>query len=209
MSREHYIKYPRTPHLPWSPGSSSDDAYLFDTSHFEGKNVVVTEKMDGENTTLYRDGMHARSVDSRHHASRDWVKQQHGRIAHEIPEGWRLCGENVYARHSVSYDSLESYFFMFSIWNGANEALSWSETREWADLLGLAVVPVLYEGAWDAKRVRALRLDTARQEGYVVRLAERFAFDSFTDSLAKWVRRGHVQTSQHWMSMEIVPNGLR
>jgi len=169
----------------------------------------VTEKMDGENTTLYRDGMHARSVDSRHHASRDWVKQLHGRIAHENPEGWRLCGENVYARHSVSYDSLESYFFVFSILTAANEALSWSETREWADLLGLAVVPVLYEGAWDAKWVRALQLDTAKQEGYVVRLAERIAFESFTESLAKWARRGHVQTSQHWMSMEIVPNGLR
>lgn len=36
--------------------------------------VVITEKMDGENTTLYRDGLHARSLDSRHHPSRNWVK---------------------------------------------------------------------------------------------------------------------------------------
>ncbi len=116
MSREHYIKYPCTPHLPWSLGSSSDDTYLFDTSHFEGGQVVVTEKMDGENTILYRDGLHARSVDSRHHVSRDWVKQLHGGLAHEIPSGWRVCGENGYARHFVSYEALESYCSVFSIW---------------------------------------------------------------------------------------------
>ena len=209
MSREHYIKYPRTPHLPWSPGSSSDDTYLFDTAHFENREVVVTEKMDGENTSIYQAGMHARSLDSRHHVSRDWVKQLHGQIAHEIPAGWRLCGENVYARHSVAYESLESFFYVFSIWNADNEALSWSETCEWAALLGLSLVPVLYSGLWNEEAIRELRLDTDRQEGYVVRLAERFRFADFTSSLAKWVRRGHVQTDQHWMSMEIVPNGLR
>ena len=30
----------------------------------------------------------------------------------------------------------------------------------------------------------------------MVRLAERFTFDAFTDSLVKWVQRGHVQTDQ-------------
>ena len=69
------IKYPRTPHLPWSPGASSDDVLLIDTQMFMGKPVVISEKMDGENTTLYADRLHARSLDSRHHPSRTWVKQ--------------------------------------------------------------------------------------------------------------------------------------
>ncbi len=44
-----YVKYPRTHHLPWSPGIHADDRVLTDLSAFEGKMVVVTEKLDGEN----------------------------------------------------------------------------------------------------------------------------------------------------------------
>lgn len=48
-------KYPRTPHLPWSPGATKDDVRCINTEIFTGKRVVITEKMDGENTTLYSD----------------------------------------------------------------------------------------------------------------------------------------------------------
>ena len=80
-------KWPRTPHLPWSPGATSDDKYIESFDDFRGKQVVVTEKMDGENTTLYTDRLHARSLDSRHHPSRTWVKQWHQTLAHDIPQG--------------------------------------------------------------------------------------------------------------------------
>ena len=203
------IKYPRTPHLPWSLGGTSDDSLLSGTTHFQGKEIVVTEKLDGESTTMYRDGIHARSIDSKHHPSRDWVKALHGSIRQDIPQYWRVCGENVYARHSIAYDRLESYFHVFSIWNDRNEALSWDETCEWARLLGLVTVPELYRGDWDEHFVRGLTLDTATQEGYVVRIADGFAFEEFHQSIAKWVRRGHVQTNQHWMFAEVVPNRLR
>ena len=148
------VKYPRTPHLPWSPGGTSDDSYLVDTKHFEGKEVIVTEKMDGENTTLYNDGMHARSIDSRHHPSRDWVKAFHSVFAREIPVGWRVCGENVYAKHSIEYDALPSYFLLFSVWNEKNESLSWDQTVEWASLLGVETVPELWRGIWDSTALR-------------------------------------------------------
>ena len=59
-----YYKYPRTPHLPWSPGKTNDDKVLKDTSHFLGKEIVMSLKMDGEATTLYNNHMHARSIDS-------------------------------------------------------------------------------------------------------------------------------------------------
>lgn len=210
MNPDNCTKYPRTPHLPWSPGGSSDDAYLFDTRHFEGKEVIVTEKMDGENTTLYRDGLHARSIDGRHHPSRAWIKAQHAAIASEIPANWRLCGENLYARHSIAYDQLHSYFHLFSIWNDRNEALSWDETDYFAEKIGLITVPLLYRGPWAEALMRELpaKLDESRQEGFVVRLADSFAFSDFPASIAKWVRKGHVQTDQHWMFAEVVPNSL-
>lgn len=132
-----YYKYPRTLHLPWSEGLSPDDIRAVDCSHFVGKEVVVTEKVDGECTTMYCDHIHARSIDSKHHPSRTWVKTLHGSIKHEIPEGFRVCGENVYARHSIEYDNLPSYFLVFGIYSPNNTCLSWDDTKEFASLLGL------------------------------------------------------------------------
>lgn len=203
----HY-KYPRTRHLPWSPGATHDDIVAPGLAFFAGQQVVVTEKMDGENTSLYPDHIHARSLDSRHHPSRDWVKGLHGQICHLIPEGWRLCGENLYAEHSIPYDGLPSFFMLFSIWDDRNRCLSWADTLEWAALLDLAVVPTLYEGVYDEDGLRELLLDAETVEGYVVRLAAQFAFEDFGQAVAKWVRANHVRCDQHWMHKTVVPNRL-
>lgn len=205
---ENAVKYPRTPHLPWSPGATADDVFAATLKNFEGREVVVTEKMDGENTSLYRDGMHARSIDGRAHASRDWVKRWRAGIAHELPAGWRFCGENVYARHLMGYEDLSHYFYLFSVWTDENVCLNWRETEEWADLLSCARPQVLYQGMWDEKLIRDIEIDESREEGYVVRTCEGFVFAEFREHLAKWVRPNHVQTDQHWMHAEIVPNKL-
>lgn len=208
MSNER-IKYPRTPHLPWSPGVDPDDKILDTFDHFFGQEVVVTEKMDGENTTVYSDYMHARSIDSPHHVSRDWVKAIQARISYDLPQGWRICGENLYAKHSLKYTDLSDYFQVFSIWDEDNEALSWDETVQWCQLLNLTVVPVLWRGIWDKDAVRNITVDETRQEGYVVRLADSFPFEQFDQSIAKWVRKNHVQTDQHWRQGQIEPNELK
>lgn len=206
-----YVKYPRTPLLPWSPHKDDDDIRIVDCSAFAGEEVVITEKMDGENTTMYRDRCHARSIDSGHHPSRSWVKGLHSQIAYLIPEGWRLCGENLYARHSIAYDNLPSYFLLFNIWDDQNVCLSWDETEEWAKLLGLHTVPVLYRGPWNESLVRDLfdpYVKQDRTEGIVVRVARSFTFEEFGRVVAKVVREGHVQTDEHWMHKEVVPNKL-
>lgn len=203
-------KYPRTPHLPWSPGASSDDVKATGVSQFVGQEVLVTEKMDGENTTLYQDGLHARSLDSAYHPSRDWVKRLHAQIAHDIPAGWRICGENLYAQHSIRYENLPSYFMAFSIWNDQNRCLSWQDSREWFDALNLETPRVLFRGIWDEEAIRSIDIDEQAAEGYVVRLAAEFAFEHFPTAVAKWVRPSHVAPdSPHWMKSELRPNGLK
>lgn len=204
------FKYPRTPHLPWSESLSSDDIQLFDTDRFTQQSIVVTEKMDGENTTLYADGLHARSLDSSYHPSRSWVSALQGQIGYQIPAHWRICGENLFAQHSIAYDNLTSYFLVFSIWNEHNQCLDWSQTCEIAAQLGLSTVPVLYQGIWDEAKLRCLShsLNTQKQEGYVVRLAGSFTYDDFAQSVAKWVRPGHVQTQRHWMHAPMQMNDL-
>ncbi|MFE4493467.1 RNA ligase family protein [Streptomyces niveus] len=199
--------YPRTVHVPWSPGVSSDDVRGGDLDGLRGREVVVTEKMDGENTTLYRDGLHARSLDSGHHPSRAWVKALQGRIGALIPDGTRVCGENLYARHSIAYEELESWFYGFSVWDG-EWCLGWDETVRVLRRLGIPAPRVLWRGVFDERALRGLKLDPARQEGYVVRTAEGFVREEFGRRLAKWVRPHHVQTDTHWMHAAVVENGL-
>lgn len=199
--------YPRTVHVPWSPGVASDDVRVGELGGLRGRQVVVTEKMDGENTTLYRDGVHARSLDSGHHPSRGWVKALQGRIGGLIPVGVRVCGENMYARHSIAYEDLESWFYGFSVWDG-EWCLGWDETVGVLRGLGIPAPPVLWRGVFDERALRALKLDPARQEGYVVRTVEGFVREEFGRRLAKWVRPHHVQTDTHWMHAAVVENGL-
>ena len=35
-------KYPRTPHLPWSPGASADDKRLSSADHLLDRRIVIT-----------------------------------------------------------------------------------------------------------------------------------------------------------------------
>ncbi len=206
-----YVKYPRSWHLPWSPGQTKDDKTLKDCSHFEGKRVIVTEKLDGENTTLYSDYIHARSIDGRNHWSRSWVKNLQGRIGYEIPAGWRICGENLYAKHSIGYENLESAFMVFSIWTEKNICLSWEETKDYCDILGLSMVPVLYDDIWDEKKIRSLwtEKDYDVMEGYVVRVADSYSYFDFRRSLAKFVRKDHVdENNHHWMFTATEKNGF-
>ena len=205
-------KYPRTHHLPWSPGATSDDKILTSTAHFDGKQVIVTEKLDGENCTIGQTYTHARSTDSRHHESRSVVKQIQGEVGHLLPEGWRLCGENLYAKHSLGYDKLPAHFLLFSVWDDSNTCLSWADTVEWAQLLDLKLVPVLYKGIWNEDKIASLWDGKSAHgpvgEGYVVRVASSFSYSAFGKSVAKFVRPHHVQTTQHWMQSEVIPNKL-
>ncbi|QES51655.1 kinase [Streptomyces venezuelae] len=199
--------YPRTPHLPWSPGASSDDVRSTGLAGLAGCEIVVTEKLDGENTTLYADGLHARSLDSGHHPSRAWVKGLQGRIGAGIPRGWRVCGENLYARHSLAYEDLDSWFYGFSVWDDTGRCLDWDSTVTFLRRLGVPVPRVLWRGVFDERALRRLRLDTTRCEGYVVRTVEGFGQAEFGARVAKWVRAGHVVTDTHWMHAAVVANG--
>lgn len=194
-------KHSRTFHLPWSEGIGSDDRVHKSVEQFEGHQVVVTEKRDGECTSMYRDGtVHARSIDGTNHPWQDAIKAMWRERCHDLPEGWRVVGENLYAEHSIRYDNLTDWIEVFAIFDETNTALSWDETVEWCELLGLHTVPVLWRGAWDEGQVRRIqyRLNPETQEGYVVRDQGRIHSVNWCHWVGKYVRKGHVQTDQHW-----------
>lgn len=207
-SIESRVKYPRTYHMPFSQALASDDKFVENPKMFDGKDVVCTLKMDGENTTIYSDYIHARSLDSKHHPSRDWVKKWHSSIAHDIPPDMRICGENLYAKHSIGYSNLKSYFYGFSVWRG-QQCLSWDETLEWFELLGITPVEEFYRGTYNEEAIlEAYQPFSAEHEGFVIRSTGSYNYTDFNNNVAKFVRKGHVQTDQHWMQSAIVPNEL-
>jgi tRNA splicing ligase len=163
---------------------------------------------------MYNDYVHARSVDGNSHWTQSWVRQFHSTIAYDIPENWRICGENMFAKHSIKYDNLKSYFYLFSIWNEKNECLSWDETTEWAELLGVETVPLLYRGTWTDspelihKHIWDKKVDETTNEGYVIRTADKFHYNAFKNNTAKYVRKNHVTSASHWKYDKIEQNDL-
>lgn len=184
-------------------------------SVFSGNEVVATVKFDGECTTMYPDYIHARSIDSSWHESRSWVNRMQGELGWQLKENERICGENMYAEHSIKYNNLKGYFYVFNYWI-EDECQSWDDTVARAAELGLPVVDVIYRGIWDADVIKGL-INTTHEgnemEGYVIRLADSFKHDfnqtEIKMPMAKYVRKDHVQTDQHWSHKIVVPNKLK
>jgi hypothetical protein len=198
-------------HFDFSPGTSNDDKIIRSLDHFKNRLCIATKKMDGENTTMTSLACHARSLDSANHPSRNWVKQFHGQIKHLIPADYRICGENLYAQHSIAYHNLESYFYGFSVWDERNVAWSWADTLIMFDELGITPVEVVGEPfifSVEEVKARVSLLNTSVDEGLVVRVVDEIPYEDYDKLVAKWVRSGHVQTDQHWAHAQIIPNKL-
>lgn len=213
----NHVKYPKTLHLSFSPGLTSGDRVLSDPSCLHGKRFVITEKMDGENTTFYSDGFHARSVNYRHNFTRDQIAQYHAQVKYLIPDGWRVCGENLTYEHSIRYENLKHIFQVFSVWNEANICLSWEDTVKFCQETGFQMVPVaaytMNRSGSDEQEIefaikhymnyvklQASAINPRQIEGFVARNIEQFHYDDFQKNVFKWVRENHVQTDdEHWL----------
>lgn len=198
------MKYGRTPHLPWSQGISDDDRVIKSTSQFN--DIVITEKMDGENTTIHKNGCHARSLDSKQHPARDWVNNFSSNFRYLLRDGERIIGENMFAMHSIPYTDLESYFLGFAVMlDGV--CLSWYDTQIRFAKLGICSVPVIYRGPFNVINFKTLPW---RGEGYVVRNAGSFIEKDQGLNIAKFVRANHVQpNTKHWISAPVIKNLLK
>lgn len=81
-----------------------------------------------------------------------------------IPDDTHICGEYLYAEHSIHYNNLKDYFLMFSVWN-KDTCLSWNDTKEWTELLGLKLVHELYIGKYDEEKVKKIAREVVERGG--------------------------------------------
>ncbi len=201
-------KYNRTYHLPWSPGATNDDRISNSVDSLLGKEIVITEKLDGENCGMTDKGVYARS-----HATfttSPWSREVRNlhklAVEDELGDGVYLFGENMEGIHSIEYTKLTSYFYIFGIRDN-NIWVPWDKVEEYSYLLDIPTVPVLFRGVVNTeKELKELTEKLASQpselgglrEGIVVRSADMFHDDDFSKNVMKWVRKGHVQTDEHW-----------
>jgi hypothetical protein len=107
-------KYNRTNHLPYSPGSTNDDRISNSVSTLLGIENYYG-KLDGENTGMKDEGVYARS-----HAeftTSGWsreVRQLHKVKVEGQLGGLFLFGENMEGIHSIEYNNLDSYFYIWT-----------------------------------------------------------------------------------------------
>lgn len=204
-------KYHRTFHLPWSQTVHSDDKQISDTSCFEGKEVVVTTKMDGECTSIYSDHTHARSIDSKHNFTRDWITRLFHGIKYMIPENYQVVCENMWGEHSIRYDNLDGYCYLLSIIDlDNNQVLDYDTICNFALKHDLPQPSVLYRGIYDESLIKEIHkeMDLSKDEGYVMRVTSSYSLNDVNTSIAKFVREGHVQpNAEHWLK-NVKCNGL-
>lgn len=191
------FKYPRTPNIAGSC-ATSDDIVLKGGATLSGDSFVVTEKMDGTNIVMTCDSMMTRSGNQ---PSSSWIHPLYStwnRIARMIPEGLDVCGEFLYWRKSVPYNSLISDFLVFSMIDlDDGVVLEWDTTTMWTNELGLHMVPVIghddnYQGAVGQghQYIENKKSGSIPVEGFVVRDAGDFSVAEFSQHVAKFVRSG-------------------
>ena len=200
-------KYPRTYHLPYSPGTTNDDKISDSVSSLIGIDIVITEKLDGSNSSITKDGVYARShVDF---SKNPWDKEVWNifhLIKRDLDEDVFLFGENLEGVHSIEYTNLDSYFYIFGIRDN-NIWIPWEKVEEYSYLLDIPTVPVLFKGVVNSEKELKQIVDKlvsekselgGEREGIVVRRADMFHNDDFAENVMKWVRKDHVTTDEHW-----------
>lgn len=215
---ESNSKYPRTYHIPWSPGATSDDKKLdkqwFHSNGFAGSEIIISEKIDGESVAFSSYDVFARShsVPTR----TPWSRNLWGndgllwKIKDKIVEDEWVYGENLFGEHSIHYNKLPEYFFMFAaryMGERCDYWYSWDDVVLMAEILKVPTVPVLWRGIIETEDQLKKMIDQFMsepstfgdmKEGVVIRKVSDFDNKDFSKNVCKYVRENHVQTDEHW-----------
>lgn len=212
------MKYPRTYHVPFSPGATSDDKRLSEDDflkHFAHKRLIFTEKLDGENSAITHFDCYARSHGAPTRSP--WSINLWGddgimwRVKDSLGEDETIYGENLYGEHSIHYDRLTDYFHIFAANNGYMW-YSWEDVELMGRILNLPTVPFLGTGYVTTVEelkdiIEAYMKEPSAygdtKEGIVIRTADEFPVlvdgkSVFHEHVCKYVRANHVQTDEHW-----------
>jgi hypothetical protein len=236
LSRDDFIKYPRTPHLFGSKGTDDDkhlgqkesEAFIADPS------LIVEEKLDGTNVGIHFNSRGRMVLQCRGHEItegmhpqydlfKQWTSVKRSVLEALLGTHFILYGEWLYARHSLQYRALTHYFYEFDIYDKDAGAFLDLELRlRMLQGTGITTVPVLHRGKATAEQLRALIGVSAFQSEFENPLTGRT--DNLmegvyvrTEAAGRVTGRGKmvrpefiekVKQSEHWQHQVMVPNEL-
>ena len=136
-------KYARSLHAHISKGTTSDDRFMpngYVNVFADFEDLVLTEKLDGQNNCFNKYGVFARS-----HVAvsvHPWDKPllERWKLMKDDLKDLEVFGENMYGIHSIEYSKLESFFYVFAV-RERGQWLSWEEVKFYASLLDFPTVP--------------------------------------------------------------------
>lgn len=213
-------KFPRIPHLPFSPGATPDDERMADVGSLVGEPLILTEKVDGANVCLTREAVYARSHSGpAKGAMFDQLKGIHAEKRFLILPNLSVFCEWCRFVHSLEYRDLPDPPLLVI---GARHDTTgvWCSFREIEDLaleLELETVPALgYINPSTDALLREQVEEVVRlpsqfggvREGIVVRHAYAVADDRFSKFHAKYVREG-FKAGESLESRGLVPQPRR
>lgn len=138
-------KYSRSLHAPISLGTTSDDRFMpkgYLESFSKKESLILTEKLDGQNNCLKKEGVYARShVSPTTHPWDTAMRSRWNLLKNDLGD-LELFGENMYGIHTIEYSNLDSYFYLFAAREG-DTWLSWEEVEFYAALFDFPTVPVI------------------------------------------------------------------
>jgi RNA ligase len=235
-SRGDFFKYPRTPHLLGSRGTS-DDKHLGEReshSFLADPSLIVEEKLDGTNVGIHFGGDGAMILQCRGHLItegmhpqydlfKQWAATKTPILEERLADRLILFGEWVYARHSIHYRRLPHYFFEFDVFDKERrEFLSLERRLTVIEGTGILTVPVIHRGPLDGDQLECLigpssfdsvfdnpltRQTDDRMEGLYLRTEAH----GVVTGRAKFVRPEFVEKvkeSEHWQYQAVTANRL-
>ena len=215
-----FVRFPRTPHLVVLGALEVRDDKVLTPQAAEAflqKDVVVEEKVDGENLGLsvvdgrvvsQSRGSYVAPGGTSFRGLESWLRPRASRIGKELGEDLVLFGEWCAVRHTVPYDALPDWLLVFDVYDRRSRSFWPLDERDLlAESLHLASVPRLGLGRYDLLALEQLlgasRLGDTAMEGLVLR------HPNEPECRAKLVQPDFVQAiGQHWRSRPAELNRL-
>lgn len=234
-SHGNFFKYPRTPHLVGSTGTSDDKRLGADDSNrlLGDPSLIIEEKLDGTNVGLhFSDGelvlqCRGHEITAGMHPQYDlfkqWATVKHNVFKQMLGDQYIIYGEWMYAKHCIHYSKLPHYFFEFDILDKTmNSFLKLDRRLELLEGTGIETVPVVHRGPISENELTGLvapsrfgasfeHPGTGLMDDLIEGLYLRTEDANQVTSRAKVVRPEFVEKikqSNHWQYEKMIPNQL-
>ena len=219
-----FFKFPTTPHLAvFETDSVREDKVLTERERdeFLQHELIVEEKIDGANLGISFDGSGDVHVQNRGaYLSKpyqgqwkkldEWLLLKLDRFFDVLHDQYILFGEWCFARHSVIYDNLPSWFVGFDIYDKEHrQFLSCPMRNDLFKQMKICQIPMLGKGRFSLPELNTFFRTSCFSHAGSEGLYLRYDHGKWLEARAKLVRPEFVQAIEtHWSRKSIIPNKL-